>query len=75
VYPRLSAWQSGVHVSLVFFDAVLWDDVLRRVKIGGMVELATPAQPKQTNVKAISSVTTMFIQIKWVLLLFSSYCL
>ncbi|KIM42238.1 hypothetical protein M413DRAFT_444674 [Hebeloma cylindrosporum] len=57
---RLSTWRKGketnIRALLASLDAVLWAEVLRGVKVGGMAELVSPVQVKKAYVRAIGRV-------------------
>jgi len=60
VDARLAAWRTGketnIRALLASLDLVLWEELLRGVKVGGLHELVTPAQVKKGYVKSIARV-------------------
>ncbi len=57
---KLAAWRTGketnIRALLASLDMVLWEEVLKDVKLSGLHELVTPAQVKKGYVKAIAKV-------------------
>lgn len=57
---KIAAWRAGkeanVRALLASLDMVLWEEVLRGVRVGGLHELVSPAQVKKGYVKAIARV-------------------
>ncbi|KAF9053417.1 hypothetical protein BJ165DRAFT_1447437 [Panaeolus papilionaceus] len=60
VDAKIAAWRTGketnIRALLASLDLVLWEELLRGVKIGGLSELVMPAQVKKGYVKAIARV-------------------
>jgi len=60
VDSKLAAWRTGketnIRALLASLDMVLWEELLRDVKVGGLHELVTPAQVKKGYMKAIARV-------------------
>ena len=57
---KLAAWRTGketnIRALLASLDMVLWEELLKDVKLSGLHELVTPAQVKKGYVKAIAKV-------------------
>ncbi|KAF9524635.1 hypothetical protein CPB83DRAFT_877582 [Crepidotus variabilis] len=57
---KLSAWRTGkesnVRALLASLDLVLWEEILKGAKVGGLHELITPIQVKKAYMKAIGRV-------------------
>ena len=60
VDAKLSAWRGGketnIRALLASLDMVLWEEILRGVKVGGLHELVTQIQVKKGYMKAIGRV-------------------
>lgn len=60
VDAKLSAWRGGketnIRALLASLDMVLWEEILKGVKVGGLHELVTPIQVKKGYMKAIGRV-------------------
>lgn len=57
---KLAAWRTGkeanIRALLASLDMVLWEDILRDVKLSGLHELVTPVQVKKGYMKVIAKV-------------------
>lgn len=60
VDSKLAAWRTGkesnIRALLASLDMVLWEEVLKGVRVGGLHELVTPAQVKKGYMKSIARV-------------------
>ncbi|PPR01885.1 hypothetical protein CVT24_001354 [Panaeolus cyanescens] len=60
VDAKLAAWRTGketnIRALLASLDLVLWEELLKGVKVGGLSELVMPAQVKKGYMKAIARV-------------------
>ena len=60
VDSKLAAWRTGketnIRALLASLDMVLWEELLKGIKVGGLHELVMPAQVKKGYLKAIARV-------------------
>jgi len=60
VDAKLVAWRTGketnIRALLASLDMILWDELLRGIRVGGLHELVTPIQVKKGYIKAIARV-------------------